>query len=321
MATANYNFTTVNGADSIDIESAINTPLNEIDSALKTVSDYTAVFPAICLGDSYAEGYNPDGNTRGWASVIGDITGQTVYPTYQGGLGFNPTAEALLKAAISSHPDAKSVIIGMGVNDRTTALASETANIKSFINTCNAYPDIKFFIFPCIAVGTVFTDGLFNVERACVDALKQSDNPNGHIRVFTGCWTWCIDNEYYGSDELHPTQEGQNAFAACMVDAIQGGDPTIPTATVDVTVGDGSCTCRRVWNTVFGVFYGVTKNDGEAFITIKNKQLHGYDYYGYAMSGSNGQQIPFNIKNGVVAPAYGNMTGGYGNFQYMIDKD
>lgn len=321
MATANYNFTTVTGTDDIDIESAINTPLNQIDTALKGVSDVSAVFPAICLGDSYGEGYNPDGNTRGWCSVIGDITGQTVYPTYQGGLGFNPTAEARLKAAISSHHDAKSVIIGLGVNDRTTALASETANIKSFINVCNSYPDIKFFIFPCIAVGTVFTAGLFDVERACVEALKQSDNPNGHIRVFTGCWTWCIDNKYYGSDELHPTQEGQNAFAASMVDAIYGGDPTIPTASVDITVGGGKGSCRRVWNTIFGVFYGVTKNDGEAFITIKNKQLWGEDFFGFAVSGSNGSQMPFNVKSGVAAPAYSKMTGGYGNFQYMINKD
>ena len=321
MATANYNFTTVSGTDEIDIESAINTPLNQIDTALKGVSDVSAVFPAICLGDSYGEGYNPDGNTRGWCAVIGDITDQTVYPTYQGGLGFNPTAEALLKAAISSHPDAKSVIIGLGVNDRTTALASETANIKSFINVCNSYPDIKFFIFPCIAVGTVFTNGLFDVERACVEALKQSDNPNGHIRVFTGCWTWCIDNEYYGSDELHPTQEGQNAFAASMVDAIYGGDPTIPTASVDITVGDGDCSCRRVWNTIFGFFTSVTLNDGEPFITIKNKQLYGNDYFGYAMNATNGNSMAFNVKNGKAAPAYGNMTGGYGNFEYVINHD
>ena len=321
MATANYNFTTVSGTDAIDIESAINTPLTQIDTALKGVSDVSAVFPAICLGDSYLEGYNPGGNTTGWGNAIASITGMTVYNQYQGGLGFNSTAEALLRAAISSHPDAKSVIVGLGVNDRTTALATEITNVKSFINVCNNYPDIKFYIFPCIATGTVFTTGLFDVERACVKALQESDNPKGHIRVFTGCWTWTIDNEWAGSDQLHPTQIGINAIAASMVTALSGGDPTIPTASVDITIGDGTCRVIRVWNTIFGFFASVTKNDGEAFITIKNKQLWGDDFYGFAMSGSDGSQQTFNVKSGVPAPAYGKMTGGYGYFQYTINKE
>ena len=32
MATTNYNFTTISGTDAIDIVSAINTPLTEIDA-------------------------------------------------------------------------------------------------------------------------------------------------------------------------------------------------------------------------------------------------------------------------------------------------
>lgn len=39
MATTYYNFTTITGADAIDIVSAINTPLEEIDTKLKEVAD------------------------------------------------------------------------------------------------------------------------------------------------------------------------------------------------------------------------------------------------------------------------------------------
>lgn len=39
MATTNYNFTTISGTDEIDIVSAINTPLSEIDAKLKEVAD------------------------------------------------------------------------------------------------------------------------------------------------------------------------------------------------------------------------------------------------------------------------------------------
>lgn len=39
MATTNYNFTTISGTDTIDIVSAINTPLSEIDNKLKEIAD------------------------------------------------------------------------------------------------------------------------------------------------------------------------------------------------------------------------------------------------------------------------------------------
>ena len=39
MPTPNYNFPTINGSDAIDLVSAINNPLNAIDTALKGLSD------------------------------------------------------------------------------------------------------------------------------------------------------------------------------------------------------------------------------------------------------------------------------------------
>lgn len=39
MPTPNYNFPTIAGSDSIDLVTAINNPLNAIDTALKALSD------------------------------------------------------------------------------------------------------------------------------------------------------------------------------------------------------------------------------------------------------------------------------------------
>lgn len=39
MGTTNYNFTTIQGTDPINIVNAINTPLQEIDTKLKEISD------------------------------------------------------------------------------------------------------------------------------------------------------------------------------------------------------------------------------------------------------------------------------------------
>lgn len=39
MPTTNYNFTTINGGDPINLVNAINTPLGEIDAKLKEIAD------------------------------------------------------------------------------------------------------------------------------------------------------------------------------------------------------------------------------------------------------------------------------------------
>lgn len=39
MGTTNYNFTTIQGTDPINIVNAINTPLQEIDTKIKEISD------------------------------------------------------------------------------------------------------------------------------------------------------------------------------------------------------------------------------------------------------------------------------------------
>lgn len=39
MATTNYSFTTINGTDEINLVSAINTPLQQIDTKIKEIAD------------------------------------------------------------------------------------------------------------------------------------------------------------------------------------------------------------------------------------------------------------------------------------------
>lgn len=46
MPTTNYNFTTISGNDPIDIVTAINTPLQQIDTKLKEIADS---IPALSL--------------------------------------------------------------------------------------------------------------------------------------------------------------------------------------------------------------------------------------------------------------------------------
>lgn len=57
MPTTNYNFTTITGTDKINLVNAINTPLQEIDTALKNLSDK---IDAIQPSKVYAKGTTYD---------------------------------------------------------------------------------------------------------------------------------------------------------------------------------------------------------------------------------------------------------------------
>ena len=56
MPTPNYNFTTIAGTDQIDIVTALNTPLGQIDAELKKMSDKIAEIS----GNNYTTGTTYD---------------------------------------------------------------------------------------------------------------------------------------------------------------------------------------------------------------------------------------------------------------------
>lgn len=70
MATPNYGFTTINGSDAIDIVNAVNIPVGQIDTALKTVDDAQ---DATAAGLATANG-KITANTSAIATNASDIT-------------------------------------------------------------------------------------------------------------------------------------------------------------------------------------------------------------------------------------------------------
>ena len=278
----------------------------------------------VAIGDSYLEGYSASGSHTGWGQVIAQKTGKNGYIYSQGGIGFDANALTQLTNAMEAHPDIPMGFIVLGINNRTTTYNSIVSGAQALFNKMVEYPNTHFYMFPCVAAGPNVGSNLLNVEKAVFEALSNISNP-GNISVFSGCYTWLIDHAdwYDTADNLHPTQAGQNAIASSIIDAVSGGDPTVYSAAVEFTAASG-CTynAKRSMLDLCISFYNATATDGNAFLTLKNPQLHFAQVYNFALKASDGSTCAFNSTNGLsLNAAYGDMSGGYGCVTVAIEND
>ena len=291
--------------------------LNEkVDALELTEQNFPDEFA--CIGDSYLDGYAASGTHTGWGDMIASYTGKTGYIYSQGGLGYDANALAKLNQCLSEHPSIPLVIIGLGVNNRTTTFNSIVDSVKSMLDVMVEHPNTKFHFFPCLVTGPHIGTGLLNVEKAVNQALAAHENP-GNIAITNNCWTWIIDDDDYfdHSDQLHPTQKGQNGIASAMICALKGGDPTIACAQVDFT-SSAVCQVTRIWNCIAFAVNGANATDGNAFLTIDNGCLNLATGYGTALEGSGGAVKNFNTNGYALKAAYGNMNKGYLTFTCQL---
>ena len=108
----------------------------------------------ICIGDSYGEGYNPDGNVTGWPTLLKGYLGLTddnFFSNSLGGAGFvNGTTFTTLLTQTSHHfndEDVTNVIVCGGFNDTNkteTDLINAIFNFKKQANVI--YPNAQIFV-------------------------------------------------------------------------------------------------------------------------------------------------------------------------------
>lgn len=320
VGTLNGEVTTLKGSVST-AQSDISSLETEVDGLSAKIDGAGELTDFVAIGDSYLEGYASSGNNDGWGVTIQNKTGKTCYPYYQGGIGWDNNAVTQITNAMTEHPTVKTGIVVLGINNRDTEYSSIKTGVTNVLNVMKKYPKTNFWIFPCVAAGPTVGTKLLNVEKAVMEAYGEFDNP-GNVRVQTQCWTWLIDTDFYDkSDNLHPTQAGQDVIASSIIDCIQGGDPTVLCAPVDVELpGGGNVYATRTGNLVSISFLNCAATDGQAFATITNPCLKGAQVYGSYLTGTDGSVKSFNCVDGLnLKAAYGNMVQGYGNATLIIE--
>lgn len=206
-----------------------------VKSGLSTASKYTdrsrRTFDfngkTICIGDSYGEGYNPDGNVTGWPALVKiylGLTDDNFFSNSLGGAGFiNGTTFATLLNQTSNHfknEEVTNIIVCGGFNDMNVSDSSIINAIGNFKKQVNViYPNAHIFIGFIGSSTTMSTRGSLMIPR---DAYNSACGYNG-ITYLSGCENALHADIMFGSDGIHPNKWGEESIAKAISNAILNG--------------------------------------------------------------------------------------------------
>lgn len=184
----------------------------------------------VIIGDSYAEGYTPDGNVIGWGNVLVSILGINADQyeiLYKGGAGFSVAYQGksfidlLNDSSISDPETVTDIIVEGGYNEYTQPWSAIGSAIASFVSIArNKYPNAKIWIGHC----GWKRDGaaLYDLSQ-CVYRYILASEMYGATYISNVQFAL---HEYYrvfASDGIHANQNGQDLIAQITADVILGG--------------------------------------------------------------------------------------------------
>ena len=197
-----------------------------------------ADYGIVCIGDSYGQGYVPDGNKKvtSWIELFKSkyFKTQTLYSRADGGAGFaatgqgNLTFSGMLSALTdtiseSNRKKVKYVVVAGGWNDIKFSADSINTGISNFVQIATgAYPNAEI----CIGF----------IAAPSANALTTTENWEGwktaktayettwtNYRVLVGANIGLRWNGLLASDFIHPNATGQSSVADSLYKSIIGG--------------------------------------------------------------------------------------------------
>lgn len=200
-----------------DLTNNITSLSNSLDSKVKKIKN------VVCIGDSYLEGYTPDGTITGWGDRLASLSGWTVHKYYKGGAGFTNTVDninftSLLNSAKNGVPDANAidlVIVAGGYNEGSNIGRN---NVKNWVDTARNY-----FPNAIIAVGYIAVHGKRSVYsvNASVSAYTQEISGCMSLGDLSGALITDLTLNV-SSDGIHPNGTGQSMIASAIYNAVRG---------------------------------------------------------------------------------------------------
>lgn len=194
----------------------------------------------LLIGDSYSQGYTPDGTIEGWSSkvksVVEAISPNThVYKYDYGGYGFGNGGYTTLITNAGNALDEtarlniSTILFGGGYNDWnqtfSTNIASGLANVKAVI--ADRFPNAKRVIVADFGMGVQgLTSGAhasfsYTTRRAVHDSMCLSAPSYGFACPYDAAFVLC-SNDYFSSDYVHPNANGQTQLRNYVLGLLDG---------------------------------------------------------------------------------------------------
>lgn len=247
---------------------------NQIDDLKEPTKKY------LFVGDSYAQGYTPDGGSTPWVSIVKSKLGLSsaqVVTAAAGGARFD-TSNAnnfynLIDAQTSDN-DITDIVIGGGYNDygaTSTNIALGIADVRTLCAT--KYPNAKLHI---AFIGWTKNEAVKSVLPKTYQAYFEGCNAFPDIDFMKNT-QYALHRyfAYFSSDGIHPNDDGQEAIAAAIVSCLNYGSANISYADpFYFTVGTGGALSSITMTTYLN-------NDTTTLF------INGYFYINYGANSEN----------------------------------
>ena len=186
----------------------------------------------VIIGDSYAQGYTPDGNVTSWSTILKNRLGNTCYANLAvGGLGLSTSLTGDMNATntvnkLTADNTVDSVIYCGGRNDANgTFYAEISQGVENFVNACHAkFPNAEVYI------GFIGWDsGITEYAQArsffLAEAISAYSNnaKNAAYTYLANSELILHDNNLMASDGKHPNLNGQMTIANGIYSCLHGG--------------------------------------------------------------------------------------------------
>lgn len=201
----------------------------------------------LCIGDSYADGYNPDGNNSGWPVYFADYMGLDAdhfFSNHAGGAGFvnvgssnNGSKNFLMLLNESDDADnfhagqlltvdpslVTDIIVVGGANDANADRydAINTAMQEFMTAAAKKFPNATVHVGMAGRGGSRTAAAMYSTMQAYKNA-GWYDNAD----YLTGIETALQNPDLRGSDDVHPTEQGNRVIARNIVNCLTGGGAT-----------------------------------------------------------------------------------------------
>lgn len=232
----------------------------------------------ICIGDSYGEGYNPDGNVTGWPTLLKGYLGLTddnFFSKSLSGSGFvNNTTFATLLNQTSNHfknEEVTNIIVCGGFNDMNVSEHDIINAIYNFKKTANIlYPNAQIFVGFIGSSTTMSTRGSLIIPRAAYCSGCEYEG----ITYLSGVENAFHCTTMFGSDGIHPNTWGEETIAKAISNALLNGYASVIQPSTKITaVGfkqgfTGSTIIETTQYNDICAFYGsfsMTRNENVIF--------------------------------------------------------
>lgn len=222
-----------NYIDNLDYIAAIDAYLDGLKNSgelADIIDTWLTDYGLITIGDSYGEGYTPDGMVKPWCDILHEqyFSDASFYISKSlGGSGFgaNTPFSKLLTQAIATLTDSqkkqvKYVVVAGGWNDQFVTASLISSGIKDTIDLMSQLPNATLYIG---WIATPIIGYTSTAKQKAYDEIKTVyETYWGKYKFLSGADSALRWTSVLASDNIHPNASGQASIADMIYKAMDG---------------------------------------------------------------------------------------------------